>query len=54
LAIVHSKETQSGFFEISKWSEQQAQIATLRERDMHERGNWELVPGEQLHPDSEF
>ena len=50
-AVAISKETQSNFFEISKWSEQQEQIATPLERDLHEQGDLELVLGEQLRPD---
>jgi len=50
-ALVLSKETQSNFFETSKWSQQQEQIATPLERRIHEQGAWELVLGEQLRPD---
>lgn len=50
-AIVLSKETQSDFFETSKWSERQEQIATPLERKMHEMGDLELSLGEQLLPD---
>jgi enoyl-CoA hydratase/carnithine racemase len=49
--IAGSNETQSNSFETSKWSERQEQIATPIERDMHARGDWELVLGEQLRPD---
>ena len=50
--IALSKETQSGFFEISKWSERQEQIATPIERDIHASGDWDLLLGEQFYPDS--
>lgn len=52
--IALSKETQSIFFETSKWSERQEQIATPIERKMHEIGDWELSLGEQLRPDYDF
>ena len=50
-AVALSKETQSNFFETSKWSEWQELIATPLERDIHEREDLELVLGEELRPD---
>lgn len=49
--IALSKETQRDFFETSKWSERQEQIATPLEREMHELGDLELSLGEELRPD---
>jgi len=50
-AIALSKAAPSNSFETSKWSERKDQIATPFERYMHERGDLELVLGEQLRPD---
>jgi len=49
--VAGSNQTQNNFFQTSKWSEIQEQIATPIEREIHVRSDWELVLGEQLRPD---
>lgn len=49
--IAGPNDTPGDAFKLTKWSEIQERIATPIERDLHERGDWELVLGEELRPD---